>query len=1146
MADPSHEDAEFQDTEAALPLLLSQKASRTGRSWWRSASALSAAGALAMLLSGSWTLGGRPTTSASSLADLTSLAQEGDDGKLGFLMSKESGLCLNFWQLGPGSTLEEAAAVLTKCELGQFRNRQLWHLNAKQGSVRSLFTYSRCLQSSAFVNFAPVTSAPCKEDVVGQFFDLAPDGRLISLERQLDGTTATWCAVPSPQQLAKDGQDLILNDCNSPETKSWRWIFVGLDIASTAGGSQAGRPAKALEAETSRRDAAQATNGSRGLLTLRDTVTAFDLSFLLNGTFWWETQSLFGALSPSWDKWQDVFSLWRRLEQESSAQAALGTALLANLLSNIAFAGMNFVHGSNGENLNIWGIYQLFLSRFTGLDDITCDEEGRPKRSSCTWQRPKSSETTGILTVSDFAAQLLEGNRSLLSDEAFSDLYTGEKVPSWEDGDSQRAAFAWLASGLAAARKAGLEPANLTAAAALPHSARFAFDFEGLLPLLEEGFGWFGLREERFASDGAFGVSLVERMVERLNGSEDVLGLLMTESALSMHLELLQGTGLDAELVADLTFFEKYEPIEGFARLGGKAVLKQSGGRLRTVRLEYDGKNYTNFTDIESDADLALNKLSGWRFAEKAIIATLLAKTQLLTHVKTIHMELAPILQAVTVDTLQDDSSHPIRMLLEPFVHRSVQASHNNLKLWFEFRAAEFGLAPLPVEEQLRLLRDVRLKEPLNLADLDMELFAKARGLQQFAPPPDPTAEVAGEGEVAGGANITQTAAALDALGWNMFGEPSATSRRLSGDEVWHWKWLQRTVKVQRVFEKMIRGWLKLMYDSDDFLLQADEGLVAWWIALYEHLPAMRVAAKKSSDWLVGAKSFRNASAMLSGAKASASLLADFRRGPEVRAAQGPLGPPAMVMPEPLDPWAWQLNQSRESRRRTTTVTTTSPPPLQETGYYIPLMKMGTPDWLTTLPPSHMENLKQWARDHIQRMPKGAALQERRLSSSNSSDSAAAPLDPQIPNLDVESLVRVLRTLLVWMSWVHEDVGHSTADFLYNPAHTPGFVPADGVGIPLVPLVWRVAAFRNFVFLERPKLVDGAAHFMFASRVCNERSQLTNWWQNCQDEVHMRVMDNFEAFQSELRDLHEDPLFSQCGAVGFVSCLTHVESSASS
>ena len=61
-----------------------------------------------------------------------------------------------------------------------------------------------------------------------------------------------------------------------------------------------------------------------------------------------------------------------------------------------------------------------------------------------------------------------------------------------------------------------------------------------------------------------------------------------------------------------------------------------------------------------------------------------------------------------------------MRRLLDPFIHRSVQATNDNFKLLFEYRAAEFSLAPLGTDEQLKLIDDEINTNPLSLAAMDM------------------------------------------------------------------------------------------------------------------------------------------------------------------------------------------------------------------------------------------------------------------------------------------------------------------------------------------------------------------------------------------------------------------------------------------
>ena len=34
----------------------------------------------------------------------------------------------------------------------------------------------------------------------------------------------------------------------------------------------------------------------------------------------------------------------------------------------------------------------------------------------------------------------------------------------------------------------------------------------------------------------------------------------------------------------------------------------------------------------------------------------------------------------------------------------------------------------------------------------------------------------------------------------------------------------------------------------------------------------------------------------------------------------------------------------------------------------------------------------------------------------------------------MDVLVKVVSTVMVWVSWIHEDVGHAASYFVYNPA----------------------------------------------------------------------------------------------------------------
>lgn len=146
-----------------------------------------------------------------------------------------------------------------------------------------------------------------------------------------------------------------------------------------------------------------------------------------------------------------------------------------------------------------------------------------------------------------------------------------------------------------------------------------------------------------------------------------------------------------------------------------------------------------------------------------------------------------------------------------------------------------------------------------------------------------------------------------------------------------------------------------------------------------------------------------------------------------------------------------------------------------------------------------------------------------------------------MPEVSAEALVNVLRTLLVWVSWIHEDVGHSAAALVYDPIYTPGFVPSDGVGIPVVPYALSAMAYRSFVFLERGKLLDDMPLSMFSKKVCKRKFL---FFHKCSKAVRDRQC--FLNFQSRLRELSQEAAFRECDERGLYSCVSRVEASASS
>ncbi|CAL1138925.1 unnamed protein product [Cladocopium goreaui] len=398
----------------------------------------------------------------------------------------------------------------------------------------------------------------------------------------------------------------------------------------------------------------------------------------------WKLKDIFGALGPSWNRWQDVLSFRQTLENQSDGSAVMLSSVMVNILSNMAFAGMNFIQGSNGKDLTFLDQCQLPLQLYTH-QPLECDSTPSSRRADCTFQIPNYLESLKLMNLADYVASWKAA--SLFS--SFKELYTAEEAPSWEDKHGQSAVLQMAAEGLETAQATGVHPADL--AADVRSGFRFAFDLEGILAMLQEGFYWDTFSQMKYANNGAFGAAVVE---DQADG--DVLGFLMMKSQLAMHL-----TEKDGLLVADLADLEQYKALPGFAPLGGKATFQWKDGKLTTVQLQYKGKTYdaVNKAEPAETTQFQHSVLEGWNFAEKAIIASLLAKTQLLIHVKTIHMELAPTLQAVTIDSLKGFKEHPLRQFLEPFTTRNIQATNNNLKIWFEFRGAEFGLAPLSVED---------------------------------------------------------------------------------------------------------------------------------------------------------------------------------------------------------------------------------------------------------------------------------------------------------------------------------------------------------------------------------------------------------------------------------------------------------------
>jgi len=407
------------------------------------------------------------------------------------------------------------------------------------------------------------------------------------------------------------------------------------------------------------------------------------------------------------------------------------------------------------------------------------------------WKPPVKGETMGITSFKAYAKEEFGTDFP----DFFDNYYTGKRIPSWEDNTNHKIGVTILDNAVKSARTIGVEPMDTIA----PLEPRFAFDNEGLIRLGWDGFGYMGPYDIEYASNGVYGVGVVESLVEKYKTQgKEVLGPLMADSAFSAHLRFKDGL-----YHVDMSDLEKYTPIAGYAPLGGKATFRNRGGTLHTVRLEYNDTVYTDSDfsndDVTNDYEKQ-SKRSGWRLAEGAIIASLLSMTNLVVHVKDLHLELAATFQVVSVDSFATDPAHPVRRLLDPFISRSVQATNDNFKLLFDYNAAEFSLAPLPVNEQLRLISDFIKEAPLNLAEMDMEHYGEIRGMPKHV----------------------------------------STKEFVDDPERWGWRWHYRSLTVQRLFDTELIGcWLDIHYE-DDSALEKDELLKKWWSNLVSHLPSLK------------------------------------------------------------------------------------------------------------------------------------------------------------------------------------------------------------------------------------------------------------------------------------------------------------------
>jgi len=603
----------------------------------------------------------------------------------------------------------------------------------------------------------------------------------------------------------------------------------------------------------------------------------------------------------------------------------------SNLGSNFMFPYMNFVRGfhkpSHWMSENLAKKVRKTFAWLWKPWRMQTDQRFKP---------PVKGEKMNVVSYAEVGRQF-----DFVKDYPFFErYYTGMNVPSNEDNEGHADGIKWLDRSVKISGKDAIKTLY-------DMEPRLAFDKEALIKATWDGFKYFGPRDIKYASNGIFGWDVMDDLMGK-EETKDALGILMTYSVFGAHLVYDDSSDTFS---LDLEWLDAFDPLEGYARLGGNATFKYDAGkrRLVTKSLSYGGSTFEP-TDSDEEVNRAFeeSRLVGWMFAEKAIIASLLSMTNLVMHVKDLHLELAAAFQATTFDAFSDEPTHPIRRLLDPFIHRSAQATNDNFKLLFEYRAAEFSLAPLPYEGQLELIDQSIHKFPLSLAAMDMENFAIVR---------------------------------------NMKPEFSSSD----GGDGFRWQWHYRALTVQRLYRDLIKCWLDRNFGEGKIDFENDKVLNDWWRDLRKYIPAFRRAVESDQ-------------------------------------------------------------------------------------------------------PGYDARFEEWG--------KGGTL-------------------------DRDTLTNLISTVATWVSWIHEDVGHSAAAYVYNPVHTPMCVPEDGIGVPLRSHAFNVAAYRGFVFLHRAVLLEDAADHWFDAekedRVC------------------------FETFQDALRELGKsDPAFSQCDDKGFYSCVDRVETAVSS
>ena len=163
-----------------------------------------------------------------------------------------------------------------------------------------------------------------------------------------------------------------------------------------------------------------------------------------------------------------------------------------------------------------------------------------------------------------------------------------------------------------------------------------AFNHSALMTEAWGAFPTFKHDELAFASNGDFGARVLDSRLAAYGAIPDVIGAALSETALGMFLRFDSAAN---EFVVDLSDMAVVPPLPGFAPLGGRVSLAFDPavgrhGALRTTRIEYNGSVYTPAAvNPKVPAD---STWRGWQFAEKAVLASMVARLNLILHVKTV------------------------------------------------------------------------------------------------------------------------------------------------------------------------------------------------------------------------------------------------------------------------------------------------------------------------------------------------------------------------------------------------------------------------------------------------------------------------------------------------------------------------------